>query len=137
MLHNLSLRLQELDELGLDPSEYLITGGGVLAIHGIRDCHDLDIFCSEKLGNELIERFPGVPITDFSYCQSMFIGNIEFMFNFKSINRPWSTEQQLSEADIIDGRRFQTLEKLKFFKLRQGGQKQLEDVRLIEEHEIS
>ena len=135
MFPNLAKNLAALDALKIDPDEYLITGGAVLAVHGIRDCHDLDVVCSDKLATELREGFPDALVRNFSVCESMFLNNIEFMFNFKAENRPWSTEQQIAEADMIDGRRYQTLERVKFFKRRQSRPKDIEDIKIIEAYE--
>ena len=135
MFPNLSQNLERLDGFNLDSSECLITGGAVLAIHGIRDCHDLDIVCSEKLAAELQKRFPNVPVEVFPICRSMFIDNIEFMLEFNEEDRPWSTTQQIKEADIINGKRYQTLEKVKFFKKQQNRPKDIEDIRLIQAYE--
>ena len=135
MFPNLAKNLVALDALKIDPDEYLITGGAVLAIHGIRDCHDLDVVCSDELASELRERFPDALVRNFAVCESMFLNNIEFMFNFKAENRPWSTEQQIAEADMIEGRRYQTLERVKFFKRLQSRPKDIEDIKIIEAYE--
>ena len=135
MFPNFSKHLATLETFDLDPAEYLITGGSALAVRGIRDCHDLDVLCSSRLAEELKSRFPEVPVKVFPYCESMLLEGIEFMFNFEEKDRPWSTEQQIAEADLIDGKRYQTLEKTKFFKRQQNRPKDIEDLHLIEVYE--
>lgn len=136
MFPNLSKHLATLEALNLDPEEYLITGGAVLAVHEMRDCDDLDIVCSDKLAEELKARFPEVSVQTLSLGQqAMLIQGIEFMFNFKEEGRPWTTDQQIKEADIIGGKRYQTLEKSKFFKHQMSRPKDLQDIRLIEMYE--
>ena len=43
-------------ELGLDPSEYVLIGGSVLDIHGIRTSDDMDVVVSKKAFQELKDR---------------------------------------------------------------------------------
>ncbi len=132
---HLAQHLANLEDLDLNPDEYLITGGAVLAIHGIRDCHDLDVVCSDRLAQELTQRFPEAAVRSFAPCKSIFVNNIEFMFDFEEEGRPWSTSQQIAEADIIDGKRYQTLAKIKFFKRQQNRPKDIADIQLIEAYE--
>ena len=45
---------RRLAELALDTNEYRINAGGAMVLHGLREeTHDLDIWCTKKLGNAL------------------------------------------------------------------------------------
>lgn len=45
---------QRLAELALDTNEYRINAGGAMVLHGLREeTHDLDIWCTKKLGDTL------------------------------------------------------------------------------------
>ena len=105
-------------------------------MHGIRDCDDLDIVCTEKLAEELQLKSPDIAVQTLSLGQqAILVEGIEFMFNFKAEGRPWSTEQQIAEADIIDGKRYQTLEKSKYFKRQMNRYKDIKDIEAIELYE--
>ena len=48
---------RRLAELALDTNEYRINAGGAMALHGLREeTHDLDIWCTKKLGDALAQR---------------------------------------------------------------------------------
>lgn len=48
---------RRLAELVLDTNEYRINVGGALVLHGLREeTHDLDIWCTKKLGDALAQR---------------------------------------------------------------------------------
>ena len=48
---------RRLAELALDTNEYRINAGGALVLHGLREeTHDLDIWCTKKLGDALAQR---------------------------------------------------------------------------------
>src|SRR5688500_1249423 len=132
MFPNLARQLAVLESFQLDSSEYLITGSGVLAIHGIRDSRDLDVLCSSKLAEELRHRFPEAPRKVLPSYEAIFIEGIDFKFNFSEVDSPWSTDQQIAEADLIGGKRYQTLERIKFFKRLKNRPKDIEDIQMIE-----
>ena len=123
--------LKKLDALGLDPEEYLITGGSVLAAHGLRDSKDIDILVSERLWTELLQKY-GDTLKEFPMCKSMFADTIEIMSGVNRESVPWSIEEQLNAADMIDGKKYQTLERIKLFKKISGREKDLADIQLIE-----
>ena len=131
MFPNLKKYLKLLNTLNLDPNEYMITGSGSLAVHGIRDCADLDILVTDSYGEALKSKYPN-NFHETSWCDKIEFEGVEFMFNFKGENRPFSTELQLAEADVIDGKKYQIMEKVKFYKREQAREKDLEDLKLIE-----
>lgn len=48
---------RRLAELALDTNEYRINVGGAMVLHGLREeTHDLDIWCTKKLGDTLAQR---------------------------------------------------------------------------------
>lgn len=48
---------RQLAELALDTNEYRINTGGAMVLHGLREeTHDLDIWCTKKLGDALAQR---------------------------------------------------------------------------------
>ena len=81
---------QRLAELALDTNEYRINAGGAMVLHGLREeTHDLDIWCTKKLGDALAQRcepqmLPGggrrfVRAPDVEIDESMLSGETVFL----------------------------------------------------------
>ncbi|OHA57473.1 MAG: hypothetical protein A2114_01590 [Candidatus Vogelbacteria bacterium GWA1_51_14] len=122
--------LNQLDELGLPKDQYAITSSGPLAVRGIRPAKDLDLVVSDNLWQELIGRYP---VKDLGLCQSIQIGEIEILGNFKD-GQLISSEQQITEADIINSHRYVNLDTIIKFKKLLSRDKDLADIKLIEEY---
>lgn len=81
---------RRLAELALDTNEYRINVGGAMVLHGLREeTHDLDIWCTKKLGDTLAQRcdvqvLPDgtrrfVPAPDVEIYENMFPGETVFL----------------------------------------------------------
>ena len=81
---------RRLAELALDTNEYRINAGGAMVLHGLREeTHDLDIWCTKKLGDALAQRcdvqvLPDgtrrfVPAPDVEIYENMFPGETVFL----------------------------------------------------------
>lgn len=81
---------RRLGELALDSNEYRINAGGAMVLYGLREeTHDLDIWCTKKLGDELARRceaqtFPDgtrrfVPAPDVEIYENMLPGETVFL----------------------------------------------------------
>ena len=81
---------QRLAELALDTNEYRINAGGAMVLHGLREeTHDLDIWCTKKLGDTLAQRcdvqvLPDgtrrfVPAPDVEIYENMLTGETVFL----------------------------------------------------------
>lgn len=81
---------RRLAELALDTNEYRINAGGAMVLHGLREeTHDLDIWCTKKLGDTLAQRcdvqvLPDgtrrfVPAPDVEIYENMFPGETVFL----------------------------------------------------------
>ena len=81
---------RRLAELALDTNEYRINAGGAMVLHGLREeTHDLDIWCTKKLGDALAQRFEVqvlpdgarrfVPAPDVEIYENMFPGETVFL----------------------------------------------------------
>ena len=81
---------RRLAELALDTNEYRINAGGAMVLHGLREeTHDLDIWCTKKLGDTLAQccevqvlpdgarRF--VPAPDVEIFENMLPGETVFL----------------------------------------------------------
>ena len=133
-MKNLETFLKQLDELELNPDEYCIVSSGSLAVRNIRDCSDLDILVTKELFHELEKRFPENKRTLENIGDVISYKNIDFFFFFKE-HEKYTGGQRIKNADIIDGKRFQNLETIKFFKKDQAREKDLKDLELIADYE--
>ena len=118
--------LDELKKLNLPLGEYAVFGSGVLAIRGLRENRDLDIIVSDKLWNELIRKH------SVSQRGAIEIGNIE-IWNEKGVKPLCDITGFIVRADIIGGIPYVCLEDLRDWKIKKGREKDLEDVRLIDD----
>ena len=131
MFPNFEKFIKTLEVLDLDPEKYMITGSGSLAVRGIRDCVDLDVLVTDELGESLKQQYPE-RFRDYSFCDEVQFDGVELMWNIKEKNRPFTTAHQLEEADVINGKRYQTLERIKFFKQRMNREKDRKDLEAIQ-----
>lgn len=134
MLPNFQKFLKTLDDLNLDQNSYMITGSGSMAVRGLRDCADLDVLVPDSVGLKLKEKYPE-RFHEWPFCDDVQFEGVDIMWNIKEKDRPYSTEYQLEQADIVDGRKYQTLEMVKFFKKRMNREKDFCDIKLIEEYQ--
>ena len=81
---------QRLGELALDANEYRINAGGAMVLYGLREeTHDLDIWCTKKLGDALAQRCEAqtlpdgtrrfVPAPDVEIYENMLPGKTVFL----------------------------------------------------------
>ena len=74
--------LKKLSELNLDKNEYWVSAGGSLLLHGLREeTGDIDLGCTTKLANELVEMgYPYITTPDgrrnFSICESVDVSEL-------------------------------------------------------------
>ncbi|HUY85001.1 MAG TPA: hypothetical protein VMU97_00635 [Candidatus Dormibacteraeota bacterium] len=47
--------VETLHASGLDPEQFVVMGGGALALHGMREAHDVDLLVNPGLFRELVE----------------------------------------------------------------------------------
>lgn len=127
--------LAQLDKLDLLCDQYAITSSGALAVRKIREAHDLDIVVAVKLWNKLSQKYP---IKKGEDCDSIYIGDIHIMGNFKTKpeEEKYPVNEQIKTADIIDGKRYVNLKIIKFYKHQWGRSKDLQDIKLIEDYLI-
>lgn len=129
----ISRLLKEVVQLNLPKDKYAITSSGSLAMRGIREANDLDLIVTSDLWDELREKYP-VEVNGVLHCIK--IGNIEIVgegscFTDHGIA---TAEQQISEADIIEGYPCVRLDYVSRFKLLMGREKDLRDIQFIDEY---
>lgn len=122
--------LKELDALDLPKDQYVITSSGPLAVRGIREAHDIDLVVTPKLWEALKQKHP---VKEMGLCDSIQIGNIDILGNFRS-ERLFTSEDQINQADVIDGHRYVNLETIIAFKKQLGRDKDKRDLELIKDY---
>lgn len=133
-MQNFEKFLRILDTLNLNPEQYMISGSGSLAVRGLRDCVDLDVLVTDELGEKLKEKYP-THFHEYDFCDTLDFDGVDIRWNIKEKDRPYSTEYQIENADIIEGRKYQPLSMIKFYKQRMGRPKDIADIELIETYE--
>lgn len=126
--------LKEFKELNLPNDQYIIFGSGPLGVRKIRDVNDLDVFVTEKIYQELKEKY-SESIDDRHNKRKITLGDIDI-----SLGDGWEWEDELGfkeaikRADIIDGFSFICLEDLITLKEKMGRDKDFNDIKLIKNY---
>lgn len=120
---------KELAKYRLHKDKFAVFGSGPMAIRGMRDASDIDLIVKKGLWTELVWTHP-------SKKNSIQLGKtIEV---YKDWVPSWDTnpgiDVLIDSADIIDGIRFVKLEHVLAWKKAKGTEKDLKDVKLIEEY---
>lgn len=125
--------LEKLKELNLPKRKYAIFGSGPMCIRGLREVGDLDIIVTMDIYNDLKNN------PDFKMGHRKKSGN-EFLEKdsievYKDWHPgDWDVERLIKESETIDDFPFVKLEEvLKWKKLKQRD-KDIEDIKLIEEY---
>jgi len=131
------LKFEVLKKYNLPLGQYAVIGSGPLGIRNLREIGDIDIIVSPELKDVLIAKYGMVD--DGNVKKIVFPDDdIEaywegsFYTQAKDDNNP-KVADMISRADVIDGLPFQSLEDAIYFKRKTGRDKDLEDIRLIEE----
>jgi hypothetical protein len=125
---------KRLKDLDLPKGEYVVVGGA-MAAHGIRDAHDLDILVTPNLyGKLLVSR--GYTQCTCEQCMNtsrlMLKGdNVDILPNLIFGNYIGDTKKLIRTADVIRGFPFIKLREFSKFKRELGRQKDLNDIKLI------
>ncbi len=130
-MSNIHTFLEELKALQFPIGEYVIVSSGPMAIRGIRECSDIDLIVSDKLFEELSQKYPVIKGTHVSKID---IGNISCMHRTDNPDDLYPTKKQIAEAEMIEGFPFQSLETCLYFKENSDREKDKNDVKLIKEY---
>ena len=113
--------IKKLKNANLPPTEYVVTAGGSLLLHGIRtETQDIDLACTAKLAQNLISQ---------GFAESVRYGTrrIEISEDFEVYEN-----DSLPDFVIIDDIPAMTLDEVVAMKKRMGREKDLRDLELIE-----
>jgi len=118
--------------LRLPLGKYAVSGGCCLEIHGLRKAEDIDIIALPEIKDLFIRK--GFVNNHPEKPENYFKGNFEVKFNwdFGFYSRP--IEEVIREAEIIQGIPFVTLEEILRLKRTWRREKDIQDIKLIEEY---
>jgi len=118
--------LAVLKKINLSVGQYAVFGSGPLAVRGIRPANDLDLIVKDELWRELNKKYPSLD------NRSIKIGKIEVYRDWL----PWLSDkdQLIDSAEIFDGVPFVKLEYVLAWKKKMGRDKDLADIKLIENY---
>ena len=115
--------IRRLEDSALDKSQYVVTAGGSLLLHGIRtETRDIDLSCTKALADELVAK--GFPVSE-RYGKR----RIELAEDFEVYEEP-----SLPDFVLIDGIPAMTLDEVIAMKKRMAREKDLRDLELIEKY---
>lgn len=113
-----------LNAFKLDKSQYVVTAGGSLLLHGIREStHDIDLSCTSNLADELEAK--GFSTTVIANG----LRRIEIAEDFEVYE-----DMSLPDFEIIDGIPAMTINEVIAMKKALGRKKDFRDLELIEKH---
>lgn len=113
-----------LKQLNMDPSEYWLITGGAMVLYGLREVtHDIDLGCTTKLADELATRGYSVTLQDDGTRKILIGEDVEIFEN-------WLYDRVIA----LDGIPVISLDGLIAMKKALGREKDLTDIRLIEEY---
>jgi hypothetical protein len=124
--------IRELRALSLPEDQYVVVGGGVLALHGFRETEDIDLVVTESLFNELLGRGWRAK-TRPNGKPGLKHGAIEAYLDVNCETFERSTSWLLERAQVVDGIPTTNLETLTGFKAGYGRPKDLLDLALLRE----
>ncbi len=117
--------------LDLPAGQYAIVGSGPLGARGLRKVTDVDIMVSDALWQDLRKKHPVIA----SDVPKILLADDVECFSAESFppKQGWPTsEEQLAQAEEIDGLYFQCIDHALFFKSRSGRVKDRYDATLLE-----
>lgn len=132
--------IEKVKALELPKKEYVILGGGALAVRGIRDTKDIDILVTSRLFEALSKIYPSDPLYEGKWNRSRLKANgIEIYpdLYLENGNRYFDVTKVISNAEVVHGIPLQPLDNLIICKQDSGRDKDLQDVELIQKYLVS
>lgn len=122
-------KFDELRSLALPIGQYVVTASGPLGIRGLRDIDDIDLMVDDDLWEELAERCGvkegGRRIEIAEGIEAFREGSFDPDPALPSV------QEQIAEADLIDGLPFVSLDHVVRLKRAKGREKDHRDIELI------
>lgn len=136
---NFHSEIEKIKELQLPQSDVVVVGSGALAVRGIRDSKDVDVMVTPDIWNTLAQKF--IVRRNESDVETIYIGEYVEILNPRDSlfgdSRVVPIDDIFRDAELIDGIAYISLEHLKQIKLYMGREKDLADVKLIDQYLVS
>jgi hypothetical protein len=128
------LLVDQFNKLGFSKEGYVVVGSGSMAAHGIREANDFDILVTEELWNKLASKYPVNKFED--EIENINLGDIQIMGHGSIYLKPEiaSLQEMIQTADVVEEINFLRLDLLRKFKQKEGRDKDLKDIALIDEY---
>lgn len=128
---------KEIKKLNFPKDQFIVVGGSVMALKGIRQTSDLDIIVSEELFNECEKN--GWVRQEWTWTGGKIRGwlkkdDVELSVECVDNERILLLDDLKKDAEIINGIYFMSLTQLIQFKKSHGRTKDFEDIKLIEDY---
>lgn len=124
--------LKKLKELNLPKGKFAIFGSGPMCVRGLREIGDLDIMVTDDVYNEFKKRPDFKAKKDKNGNEYLEKDNIEIYADWHLDD--WDEKKMIQEAEIIDGFPFVRLEEVLRWKKLRNREKDIKDIKLIEEY---
>ena len=125
--------VEEVKKLGFPIGKYVVIGGGTLEALGIRETNDVDI----SVTPDFFEELQKTGLWKETKCWGApFLkqGNVDINARLNWDAYPTTTEEAIESAIMIGGVPFMNIHELRKFKVAFGREKDMLDVRLIDEY---
>jgi hypothetical protein len=125
--------LNELEKLALPEASYMVMGSGILDALGIRRAHDVDLVVSAEIYAQLLASGWTEKVSSDGH-HGIENGVIEAYDDWTDENETVKTVSELLvDAQWVNGIPFNSLAKLSMYKTRRGQEKDLVDLKLIQQ----
>ncbi len=137
LIKNNQEKFNQARKLNLPIDQYAITGSGPLGIRNLKEINDIDMIVSYTLWNDLAVKYL---VVEKNNVKKIIMPNAgieifcETSFNsqFKEKDEPTVT-QRIKDAEIIDELPFESLKNTLYYKYKMSRNKDLKDIKIIEE----
>ena len=123
--------LDELQKLKLPNEEYALFGGITLSVLNLREAGDIDLIVKDCLWSKLSEEYP---VTEKKGREFIAVGNIDITKSWPQEDYPFSIDELIDTADIIDGIRHIKLEHTLALKRYLNRPKDHDDIAMIRKY---
>lgn len=129
---------ETLAKLGLDASNSIVIGSGILQVHKIRKSNDIDLVVSQKIYT-MLKKSGNYSVVKKPYGDKLTNDSFDIRLNWVVLGKSYMFEDFRSESVTIDDVRYITLDflykaKKSWIKEKTARPKDINDLKLIEEY---